>query len=147
MPTKGGKFVECGEPWFSPLEGRTIHPHPTPVPHTSAFHYNDIIMSVMTSQTTSFVIVYSTVYSGTDERKHQSSESLAFVQVKGEFTAQMASNTKNVSIWWRHHMLERINYNWHFHTTHGSGHFRARPSVAFSTYLPWLHAPPCNYQL
>ena len=53
-------------------------------------------------------IVYSTVYSGTDERKHQSSASLAFV---GEFTgyrwfrSQMVSNAENVSIGWRHHIL------------------------------------------
>ena len=36
-------------------------------------------MSVMASQITSLTIVYSTVYSGTDHRKHQSSASLAFV--------------------------------------------------------------------
>ena len=41
-------------------------------------------MGMMASQITSLTIVYSTVYSGTDERKHQSSMSLAFVQ--GEFT-------------------------------------------------------------
>ena len=43
-------------------------------------HYSDIIMSTMASQITSVTIVYSTVYSGTDQRKHQSSISLAFVQ-------------------------------------------------------------------
>ena len=37
-------------------------------------------MSAMASQMTSFLIVYSTVYSNTDQRKHQSSESLAFVR-------------------------------------------------------------------
>ena len=42
-------------------------------------HYNDIIMSTMASQFTSLMIVYSTVYSGADQRKHQSSTSLAFV--------------------------------------------------------------------
>ena len=35
-------------------------------------------MSTMASQITSLTIVYSTVYSGTDERKHQSFASLAF---------------------------------------------------------------------
>ena len=43
-------------------------------------HYSDIIMSVMVSQITSLAIVYSTVYSGADQRKHQTSTSLAFVQ-------------------------------------------------------------------
>ena len=36
-------------------------------------------MSAVASQITSLTNVYSTVYSGTDERKHQSSASLAFV--------------------------------------------------------------------
>ena len=44
-----------------------------------AQHYNDIIMSVMVSQITSLMIVYSSVYWGADQRKHQSSMSLAFV--------------------------------------------------------------------
>ena len=43
-------------------------------------HYNDVIMCVMASQITSLTIVYSTVYSGADHRKHQSSASLAFVR-------------------------------------------------------------------
>ena len=42
-------------------------------------HYIDIIMTAMTSQITSLTIVYSTVYSGADQRNHQSSASLAFV--------------------------------------------------------------------
>ena len=65
-------------------------------------------MSAMASQITSLTIVYSTVYSGADQRKHQSSTSLAFVRGihrarAGEFPAQMASNAVNASIWWRHH--------------------------------------------
>ena len=44
------------------------------------FHYSDVIMSMMASQITRLMIVYSTVFSGTDQRKHQSSASLAFVR-------------------------------------------------------------------
>ena len=44
------------------------------------FHYNDVIMGTMASQITSLMIVHSIVYSGTDERKHQSFASLAFVR-------------------------------------------------------------------
>ena len=36
-------------------------------------------MNAMAFQTTSLTIVYSTVYSGADQSKHQSSASLAFV--------------------------------------------------------------------
>ena len=43
-------------------------------------HYNDIIMTTMASQITSLAVVYSIVYSGADQRKHQSSASLAFVR-------------------------------------------------------------------
>ena len=41
-------------------------------------HYCNVIMGAMTSQITSLTIVYSTVHSCTDQRKHQSSASLAF---------------------------------------------------------------------
>ena len=47
---------------------------------TGVTHYNDVIMSKMASQITGQTIVYSTVYSGTDERKHRSYTSLAFVR-------------------------------------------------------------------
>ena len=43
-------------------------------------YYSEVIMGAKTSQITSFVIVYSTVSSGADQRKHQSSASLAFVR-------------------------------------------------------------------
>ena len=42
-------------------------------------HYDDVIMSTIASQITSLTIVYSTVYSDADQRRHQSSASLAFV--------------------------------------------------------------------
>ena len=42
-------------------------------------HYGDVIMGAIASQITSLTIVYSTVYSDADQRKHQSSASLAFV--------------------------------------------------------------------
>ena len=45
----------------------------------SADHYSDVIMGAMASQITSLTIVFSTVYWGTDQRKHQSSVTLAFV--------------------------------------------------------------------
>ena len=47
--------------------------------HFVLIHYSDVIMSVEASQITSLTIVYSALYSGADQRKHQSSASLAFV--------------------------------------------------------------------
>ena len=43
-------------------------------------HSGDVIMGAITSQITSLTIVYSTVYSHADQRKHQSSASLVFVR-------------------------------------------------------------------
>ena len=42
-------------------------------------HYCDVIMGAVAFQITSLTTVYSTVYSDADQRKHQSSASLAFV--------------------------------------------------------------------
>ena len=57
-----------------------------PVQHHRQYHwksravyYTDVIMGAIASQITSLTIVYSTVYSDADQRKHQSSASLAFV--------------------------------------------------------------------
>ena len=49
-------------------------------PRKYAYHYCDVIMGAVASQITSFTIVYSTVYSDADQRKHQSCASLAFVR-------------------------------------------------------------------
>ena len=46
---------------------------------TALYHYNDIIMTTVASQITSLTFGYSIVYSGADQRKHQSSASLAIV--------------------------------------------------------------------
>ena len=74
------------------------------------FHYNDIIMSAMASQITSPTIVYPTVNSGTAQTKHQSSASLFFLRGIHQWTVNspqklMASNAKNVSIRWCHHVI------------------------------------------
>ena len=53
----------------------------SPLPETAVFiAVSDVIMGAMASQITSLTISYSTVYSGADQRKHQSSASLAFVR-------------------------------------------------------------------
>ena len=43
-------------------------------------HYNDVIMGAMASQITSLKTLYSSLYSGADQRKHRSSASLDFVR-------------------------------------------------------------------
>ena len=59
-------------------------------------------MGAVASQITSLTIAYSTADSDADQRKHQSSASLAF---------NGASNAENISIWWRHHMWENSDDN------------------------------------
>ena len=93
-----GKFV------FRTLELTDTPTNLATFPHDK--HHDDVIMSAMASQITGLTIVYSIVYSGADQRKHQSSASLAFAgnaPVTGEFPIQRTSNAENVSIWWRHH--------------------------------------------
>ena len=52
--------------------------------HIPLYHYNDVVMGAIASQITSLTILFPTVYLDTDQRKHQSLPSLAFVC--GQFT-------------------------------------------------------------
>ena len=71
-------------------------------------HYCDVIMGAMAPQITSLTVVYSTVYSSPDKKKHQSSASLAFVWVIHWWPVNSPySNAENVSIWWRHHDIRK----------------------------------------
>ena len=62
-----------------------IHPNPEAANSIVALvHkvYGDVIMVAMASQITNLTTVYLIVYSGADQRKHQSSASLAIVRGK-----------------------------------------------------------------
>ena len=60
--------------WYT----ETIHPGKE-TSGCAIYHYSDVIMSTIASLITSLAVVYSTVYSDADQRKHHSSASLAFV--------------------------------------------------------------------
>ena len=66
-------------------------------------------MGAMASKITSLTIVYSTIYSDTDQNKSSKLRVACLCAgnspVSGEFPAQMASYAENVSIWWRHRVL------------------------------------------
>ena len=62
-----------------------------------AFHYSNVIMGAMMSPNTSLAVVYLTVYSGADQRKHQSSASLALAG-NSPATGELASSAENISI-------------------------------------------------
>ena len=82
--------VDCSPPFVRLITGKpliesikhfidsSILPSPLWVMH--AKHYNDVIMGAIASHITSLTIDYSTVYSDADQRKHQSSSSLAFMR-------------------------------------------------------------------
>ena len=63
----------------SPLTAINIYRPPHDI-NRNYNHYNDVLMGAVASQITILTIVYSTVDSDVDQRKHQSSASLAFVR-------------------------------------------------------------------
>ena len=80
--------------------------------HSYYRHYIDVIMTTVASQITSLTIVYSIVYSGADQRKHQGSASLAFV--RGIHRDRWIPRTKGqwrgncfhlMTSWWIYHKL------------------------------------------
>ena len=64
-------------------------------------------MGAIASQITSLTIVFSTVYVDTDKKKTSKLRVTGLCAGNspeaGEFPAQMASDTEDVSIWWSHH--------------------------------------------
>ena len=80
-------------------------------------HYSDDIMGAVASQITSLSIVYSTVYSSTDQKKTSKLRVTGICAgnspVTGEFPTQMTTHVENVSIWWRHHWCSKSYMPWH----------------------------------
>ena len=84
-------------------------------------HYDDVIMTMLASQITSLMVVYSIVYLGVNQRKHQSSASLAFVREihrgpvnfphKRPVTRKMFPFDDVIMIY----RVNRVNYFWHLY--------------------------------
>ena len=66
-------------------------------------------MSMMAYLITGIPNICSTVCSGTDQRKHQNSASLAFIHRHGWIPLIKGTNAENVSIRWRHHGFADIH--------------------------------------
>ena len=73
LPIKRPSPYKCAMPF------QITHILFTPPLKALLIHYIDVIMTTMASQITSLTVVYSTIYSEADQRRHQSSASLAFV--------------------------------------------------------------------
>ena len=100
--------------------------------------YSDVIMGVIASQITSLTIVYSTVYSDADQRKHQSSASLAFV--RGIHRWPMNSPHKWPVTWKMLPfddviMMFKLSYLYHLKVTHHCSYLHQRRRLWF--YLSW----------
>ena len=91
LETRGCCYVMAYENWkcpilhmFMPLDIFTwinwANKHTVTKSHTEKSHYSGVIMSGIPSQITGFSIAFSTVCSGADQRKYQSSVPLAFVR-------------------------------------------------------------------
>ena len=80
--------------WLSDFRLPMVKHFPFVVLSAIYCHYSDVIMSVVASQIAGVSVVYSTFCSGLDQRKYQSSASLAFVGGNSPVTAQRASNAE-----------------------------------------------------
>ena len=123
--------VVCQLPWHAVVcQGSCRH-----------IHYSDVIMGAMASQINSLTIVCSTVYSGADQRKHQSSESLAFV--RGIYRWPVNSPHKwpgtrkcfhsmTLSCWWWRlgPMYTVFVHSWHLKSSYN--HFSCNQSFLFN---------------
>ena len=104
-------------------------------------HYNDVIMSAMASQIISVSVVYLIVWSGADQRNHQSSLSLVFVRGihrwpvnsphKGPVTRKMLP-LDDVTI--GHHVESSILIEYHFYAKNS---FMLIEKMLQSFYIGW----------
>ena len=69
-------FLNC----FHIIYRLSYHPYHHPKSHWVISYHSDVMMSATASQITGVSIVCSTICSGADQTKHQSSASLAFVR-------------------------------------------------------------------
>ena len=96
--------------FYIPFKYPLVNPSSGNEAFVAKIHYIDVIMGAMASQNTSLTIVYSTVYSDADQRKHQSSASLAFLRGIHRWPVNSphkwpVTSVENVSISWRHHVV------------------------------------------
>ena len=110
----------------------------------SVMHYSDAIMSAMASQITGVSVVYTSLRSGTDQRKHQSSASLAFERIihrRPVYSPQTEPvRRENVSIWWRHNGFLKALATRLF--VHHSAQVKNKENIKFMHYWPfvgWIH--------
>ena len=114
-------------------------------------HYIDVIMTTMASQITSLTVVYSTVYSDADQRKHRSSASLAFVwgidwdlwiprtkgQSRGKCFHLMTSSS--VDTLFNSTQLNSKYFYWKYTNTYTDTSTRLKPSWVYLPQFSLVH--------
>ena len=111
-------------------------------------YQSEVIMSTMASQINGVSIVYSTVCSGVDQRKHQSPASLTFVRgihrrsVNSRHT-ERASDSENVPIWWHHH-VSAVNPNVNFQGIAKAKECQCKTYQLFTWYMCTWHIKTCE---
>ena len=122
-----GSMLHLLQTWFlaSPRHQQQQYPLcKTNRSSSSQAHYDDVIMGARASQIISLTIVYSTVYSDADQRKHQGSASLAFV-------------------WGIHRGPVNYPYKWPF--IRGKCFHLMTSSWSISNSSKWGHDRKCKY--
>ena len=118
---------------------------PNQFTHTCV-HYINVIMTTMTSQITSLAVVYSIVYSGADQRKHQSSASMAFVggihrdrwipRTKRPVTRKMVPFDDVITTMWKSVVICRIVSSCKYgNTRHMSKTHKRRDAISHEVFL------------
>ena len=113
------------------------------------YHYNDVIMDTIASQITSLTNVYSTFI---QTQIKENIKAPRHWPLCGEFPAQMASNTENASIWWRHHaLIASVASFWTPYLTSrpvtycfGSHSYNFRLRRIIARYFLWNHGIGCK---
>ena len=104
-------------------------------------HYNDVIMGTIASLITSLTIVYSIVYSDADQRKHQSSASLAFV--RGIYRGPVNSPHKLPVTWKTFPFDDVIMIKMQSYLYQNTQFIFSRETVGYSLYAraepDWIH--------
>ena len=118
------KWYICSGPLFLCIFITSLQIHATSLIDLGKpfFHFNDVRMSAMASQIVGVSIVCSPVVSGADQRKYQSSASLAFVQGIHRWPVnspqKKTSNAGKVSFWWRHQInIPNVMQSWRKYCT------------------------------
>ena len=106
-----------------------------------SMHYGEVIMGTIASQIPSLIIVYSTVYSGADQRKHQSSASLAFVRW---IHWGPVNSTHKWPVMWKMFPFDDVIIVW---LDNGLGLDWEQVIIYIQMLTLFGHAYPCQYKL